>query len=235
MNLLDLRQKPGTGNALEDTVNRICSELGVDYIGYANIDPGVGTVSALTNYPEEWREHYKAHNLHAKDPAFLIVQRTQGAVEWGELAERSETNALFIEARDFGILETGVTIPVKGVNGEPGVFSATSSMPRSMWRKHLREIMTMLQQEATLLHDKILHCESSDESLFRDRLSQQEIDILQWLAAGKSLHDIGDILTLSERALRLHVSSACYKLSALSVPQAVTRATAYRLIRPNFS
>jgi DNA-binding CsgD family transcriptional regulator len=63
-------------------------------------------------------------------------------------------------------------------------------------------------------------------------LSNREREALQWIAAGKSQQDVGDILGISGRTVEVHLRSAREKLGALTTVQAVGRAIAFGLIYP---
>jgi len=63
-------------------------------------------------------------------------------------------------------------------------------------------------------------------------LSTREKEILQWVAAGKSQQDIGDILSISHRTVEVHLRSGREKLNALTTAQAVGRSISLGLIYP---
>ena len=63
-------------------------------------------------------------------------------------------------------------------------------------------------------------------------LSSREIEILQWVAAGKSQQDVADILGIAQRTVEVHLASGRDKLAALNTPQAVARAVGLGLIHP---
>jgi DNA-binding CsgD family transcriptional regulator len=56
--------------------------------------------------------------------------------------------------------------------------------------------------------------------------------VLQWVAAGKSQQDVGDILNISSRTVEVHLRSAREKLGALTTVQAVGRAIGFGMIQP---
>ena len=58
------------------------------------------------------------------------------------------------------------------------------------------------------------------------------LEVLQWLAAGKSQQDVADILNISTRTVEVHVRSSREKLVALTTSQAVGRAIGMNLIFP---
>jgi DNA-binding CsgD family transcriptional regulator len=69
-------------------------------------------------------------------------------------------------------------------------------------------------------------------TLRQPKLSSREIEILQWVAAGKSQQDIGDILLISSRTVEVHLRSTREKLCTISTAQAVGRAVSLGLIQP---
>lgn len=56
------------------------------------------------------------------------------------------------------------------------------------------------------------------------RLSNREIECLQWLALGKTLHEAATILNISERTLRFHIMKARDRLGVATTMQAVVAA-----------
>ena len=63
-------------------------------------------------------------------------------------------------------------------------------------------------------------------------LSGREREVLQWVAAGKSQQDVGDILGISTRTVEVHLRSAREKIGALTTVQAVGRAIGLNIIYP---
>ena len=64
------------------------------------------------------------------------------------------------------------------------------------------------------------------------QLSEREIEVLTWVARGKTSADIADLLTLSKRTVEFHIENARTKLNAGSRTEAVIKAAAGRLIEP---
>jgi DNA-binding CsgD family transcriptional regulator len=89
-----------------------------------------------------------------------------------------------------------------------------------------------LQIAAVHLHDAVMRAGLLVPPLARPTLSTREREVLQWVAAGKSQQDIGDILSISPRTVEVHLRSAREKLGALTTAQAVGRAIGLRLIYP---
>lgn len=63
-------------------------------------------------------------------------------------------------------------------------------------------------------------------------LSHRESECLQWIAAGKSDWEIGEILTLSEKTVNVYVERAKHKMGAATRAQAIVLALRWGLIAP---
>lgn len=61
-------------------------------------------------------------------------------------------------------------------------------------------------------------------------LSKRELEILAWVAKGKSDAETATILGISERTARFHMANAETRLNATTRVQAVTRAFELKLI-----
>jgi DNA-binding CsgD family transcriptional regulator len=97
--------------------------------------------------------------------------------------------------------------------------------------------MRCLRQHQSTVHIAALyfhvHARRKLESrveIGRLHLSPREISCLQWLAFGKTMWDIGEILGISRRTVVFHLENARFKLNAVTLPQAVAHALARRLI-----
>jgi DNA-binding NarL/FixJ family response regulator len=64
------------------------------------------------------------------------------------------------------------------------------------------------------------------------QLSEREIEVLTWVARGKTSADIADLLNLSKRTVEFHIENARTKLNAGSRTEAAIKAAAGRLIEP---
>jgi DNA-binding CsgD family transcriptional regulator len=62
------------------------------------------------------------------------------------------------------------------------------------------------------------------EDAARPRLTARELEVLSWLARGKSGGEISIILGISVPTVRIHIRSIFRKLEATNIPHAVARA-----------
>lgn len=232
MSLYDLAAMPDPGKSLLDLLKDTCDRLELEYAAYAGVNPIDNSMHAIVNYPDAWKDHYQRHALHQSDPTLIHSQRSQAPVHWDRLTDDPLYDKMFSRAHDFGIPDTGITIPVRGAFGDKGMLSVTRKMCIGGWHKHLLHILPRLQTEAALIHDAVMQKGAVMRAISAPSLSVREIEILQWSAAGKTQYDIADILSISARTVEVHMRSARHKLGALTTAQAVARAVGMGMIYP---
>lgn len=233
MNLIDLASTPDGQRDYVAHLNVLCQAAGVEYASYAAANPVTGTMHAFTTYPDLWKNHYMAKGLHHLDPTLHAAARSVAPVDWSRLEKTENFKAVFSEAADFGMPDKGLTVPVRGPLGETGLLCVCASLSVAEWRKLKRHIIGDLLQNAVHLHDTVMNSEPLMRTLRQPRLSRREVEILQWVAAGKSQQDVGDILSISPRTVEVHLRSTREKLCTVSTAQAVGRAVSLGLILPS--
>jgi DNA-binding CsgD family transcriptional regulator len=170
--------------------------------------------------------------LHNLDPTLHAAGRSVAPVDWGRLERSEGFTKVFSEAADFGMPDTGLTVPVRGPLGEIGLLCVCAKLKTPDWRKLKRHILGDLLTNAVHLHDTVMNSEPLMAALRKPNLSTREVEILQWTAAGKSQQDVGDILSISHRTVEVHLRSIRDKLCTISTSQAVGRAVSLGLVMP---
>ncbi|WP_145110470.1 autoinducer binding domain-containing protein [Cereibacter sediminicola] len=232
MDIIDLSVVASDDANFLEYLDQLCAQLGFDYASYATTSPMTGAVQGYANYPDSWKMHYMRRNLHRVDPTIHKSALSIAPVDWARFERDERFRAVFFAAEDFGITPQGLTVPVRGPYGDRGLLSVTRSCARSEWDKLKRAAIGDLQVAAVHLHDAVMRSDVISRALRQPRLSTREIEVLQWVAAGKSQMDIGDILGISHRTVEVHLRSAREKLGTLSTVQAVGRAIGLGLVYP---
>lgn len=232
MKLIDLSATENPDNHAGQFLDDLCGSLGFDYASYATINVATGDVQGYANYPDSWKLHYARQGFHHVDPTLYRAARSIAPVDWGRFTHDDKFRRVFRDAGDFGITDRGITVPIRGPHGECGLLSVTRDCARTEWDKLKTRSMGELQIAAVHMHDNVIRSDILSRALCRPALSSREIEILQWVAEGKSQQDIGDILTISHRTVEVHLRSGREKLGALTTAQAVGRAIGLRLIHP---
>ncbi len=223
---------PEHEDPFKDLLLKMREKFGLDHMAYAGFNPMSGTTHGHVTYDDQWTHHYANQELFRIDPTLLKAQRSVAPVDWTRLEHDENFRTVFRDAHDFGITDTGITIPVRGPFGDIGGLSVTSDLSPGEWRKLKRHVMSDLQQVAANVHDLVMRSNPLMRALSAPQLSTREVEILQWTAAGKSQQDIGDILSISHRTVEVHLRSSRQKLHALTTAQAVGRAIALGIVYP---
>lgn len=230
MRAIELTTDPQGG--CQPLLEELCQQLGYDYASYATVSPVNGDILGYATYPEAWKRHYIERGFHRIDPTLSESAQCIAPVEWSRFDRNSRFHTVFSEAADFGITPQGLTIPVRGPYGDYGLLSVTRACAPAEWTSLIQDTTGDLQLAAVQLHDQVLHSSQVYQTLTRPMLSTREVEILQWIASGKSQQDVGDILSISHRTVEVHLRSSREKLGALTTAQAIGRAIGFRLIQP---
>lgn len=185
-----------------------------------------------TTYPDAWTEAYVDRHCFDIDPVIDILRWGHLPVDWSSLDWRSSSaGRLLHEARRHGIGPYGLTIPLRGPEGERCLFSVTSNRPRRDWIKLRASGMHELIILSHYLHEAVLLLAGlrDDATDFR-HLSRRERQCLQLLAAGRMSKQIAAALDISESAVKQYLRSAKLKLGTTTSHQAVAKASFFELI-----
>lgn len=232
MEIVDLSTLPDSETRYTEFLKQVCEKHDMDHAAYAGMNPTAGKVAGFVTYDDAWNDHYQKQGLVMIDPTLHMAKRSIAPVDWSRLERSPDFQRVFRDAHDFGLSNQGVTIPVRGPYGDIGFLSATRDCTKEEWRKLYTHVISDLQSMAVHIHDNVVTSDELTGALYHPNLSTREAEILQWVAAGKSQQDIGDILSISHRTVEVHLRSSREKLSALTTPQAVGRAIAIGLITP---
>lgn len=230
--LIDLADLPDASTDFDAFLQGLCDRFGVDHIAYAGMNPINRTVIGHVTYPQAWQQHYAKMGFHRLDPTINSARRSIAPVNWARLERDIDYLTVFRDAREFGISDQGVTIPVRGPYGDFGGLSFTNGGDKSAWSALCRENMHLWQALSVHVHDLVIKSDSFSSLLRGPSLSSREREILQWTAEGKSQQDIADILAISHRTVEVHLRSARHKLYALTTAQAVGRAISMGFVYP---
>jgi DNA-binding CsgD family transcriptional regulator len=233
LSVIDLSKLPVPENNFRLFLDTVCEAHELDFAAYAGVNPIAQSIHGVVNYPDDWQTRYVKQGFQHRDPTLIVASKSIAPVDWKRLREESSFKTIFNAAHDFGIAEQGMTIPVRGPYGEVGLFSVTRNCSDREWDMLKPDILGGLQNAAVHLHDNVMRSHAMTGELMQPSLSAREVEILQWVAAGKSQQDVADILSISNRTVEVHLRSSRSKLGALTTPQAVGRAVGLGLIYPN--
>lgn len=189
------------------------------WVNSAGENYGAGTFS------QEWAEHYVEKQYNKIDPVVLGCFQRFEPTNWKDLDWSSKTARDFLkDALDHGIGAQGLTIPVRGPNGQYAVLSINDNRDDRDWeefvREHKREFMIIAYE----FNKKELQFEENGADTMLSKLSPRELSALTYLARGLSRMQAANQMNISEHTLRVYIESSRHKLGALNTTHAVARA-----------
>lgn len=184
-----------------------------------------------TTYSDAWTSTYIDNHYFDIDPVIDILRWGHLPVDWSSLDWQSSRSARFLsQARDHGIGPHGLTIPIRGPEGERCLFSVTSDRPRRAWLRLRTESVHELLILSHYLDETVVAITGlRDGAHYRD-LSRRERQCLELLAGGRLSKQIAAALGISESAVKQYLRSARLKLGASTSHQAVAKASFFELI-----
>lgn len=179
-----------------------------------------------SNWSAAFIEAFDALQPFRNSPLFARLRTSTAPLIWSldglrdPAAEQDNARVLFAEA---GYL-SGVVLPVHSPEGERAAitFEGTRGV---VTRSELGELLL----EAMLSYDLFCRMKSEPRSEGA-RLSEREVQVLNWAANGKTSIEIATILSLSDHTVNSYLNSAMRKLDCVNRTQLVAKALRLRII-----
>jgi DNA-binding CsgD family transcriptional regulator len=177
--------------------------------------------------PSDWLELYLREDFASVDPAIRHCRRMSMPFAYQDApydAGREPRAAEVVRrANDFGVGD-GILIPLtdsSGCVGDLWVGGRTESFQYSDV-----PLVHILALYAFHKFRQLTHS-APDKKAF---LSAREVEVLHWVAEGKTAWEIGEVLNISQRTVEWHIQQAMQKLGAKNRMQAVVIAARDHLI-----
>lgn len=188
-------------------------ELGFGAIGYlvpSKTEPGRVEIEAY-GFPDVWMARYRSGNLDTVDPFPRFVARSGRPLKLSEIATTQklsrDQNAFREEARSHGMTD-GFLIPTFGIRQHLGLF-AIGQIGNLAVLDDVR--IFALQAVAQAAHTQ-LESLSEPSNAIRPNLSNREVTILHWIAAGKTNGEIAVILGIGVPTVATYIKRIFHKL-----------------------
>jgi len=170
-------------------------------------------------YPDGWMDCYQVAGYRRHDPVISHTLRSVRPAIWTEgfFGATRESLKLYHDAADFG-LRTGITLPLRGANGEVVMFNLASSEKERHDKFFTAERVGAAQLLAASMHETLIDVHVRDNIDLplppHIALTPREKECLMWAAEGKTCWEISCILGIAERTVIFHVDNATAKLGA---------------------
>ena len=225
------------------TLGSIAHKVGCDnfaYVGGKAFNPLSGGQAIwqeppvmMIDFPLEWLQIYHEKDYSLIDPTIATTLGNRLPTAWDIETPRNDIRTpqrdFVRQAHDFGICR-GLSIPIYGALGEFGIMTFVSSEASSGFEKTLRHYRHELHIAAIYI-DQMVRKLAPTEARPAD-LTDREIEVLCWTAAGKTSAEIAIILSISKKTVDFHIYNAMRKLDVYTKPQAVAKALLSGLVNP---
>lgn len=216
-------------------LDQICTRYRLSHMTFLVIRNGISSKTYpyyCSTYPKDWIQTYSDRGYFEIDPVIQVLRKGLLPVDWSTLDRNSaQVVRFFDDAHSHGVGPHGLTLPVRGANGERSLLSVASNLSRPEWSTLCISSTHDLHILSHYLHEKVLALTGLREEVrFRD-LSRRETQCLQLLASGKIYKQIAAALGISESSVRLYMRSARRKLGASTSHHAVAKASFLELIK----
>ncbi|GAB6841818.1 DNA-binding CsgD family transcriptional regulator [Methylorubrum rhodinum] len=184
----------------------------------------------MLSYDPGWVSRYVGEDYFALDPVVQAGRTGFLPIDWDGL-DRTSVGArhVFKEADSYGVGRRGITIPIRGPNGERAIFTLTSNITLDDWVRNKPTYLREYHAVAHFFHERAVQLSGLRAAQPR-RLSRREQQCVQFLALGRQAKTIAYLLDISEPAVRLYLRTARHKLGCATMTQLVARAIALDLI-----
>lgn len=184
----------------------------------------------INNYSSDWNEKYETSNYVALDPIVQHCNQSVIPIVWNDQVF-ANTPAYWEDVQNQGMLH-GISQSVHDPRGVCSILSLSRShepISGSELYEKAAHIIWLCHALHTAVVEQLLR-----DSPFRTcgSLSPRETEVLKWSAEGKTASDIAAILSLSERTVNFHVSTAIKKMGVNNKIAAVVHAVMEGLFDP---
>jgi DNA-binding CsgD family transcriptional regulator len=145
-------------------------------------------------------------------------------IDWADVDHSVEAGHFFSEAERYGVGRNGVSMPIRGKQGERAIFTVTSDTSSREWRSLRLRYMRDFQLIGHFVHDRALDLAGSAAPPPLRKPSARELECLQAFGRGRPPKRIAADLGISESAVRLYLHSIRRKLGSATITQAVAAA-----------
>lgn len=182
----------------------------------------LGESVLLDAWPRAWLTRYLEAGHFSHDPCARYCRMVNEPFAWGEiprvLVEEPRSRQVVDEAGDYGFRD-GLCIPLHTIHGFRGISLAGE---RIELPPGARRMLTLLS---------VFACEAVERAAPppqtrkpQARLTPREREVLRWVALGKTVDEVAEILGLSGHTVTEHLRKSRAKLAATNTVHAVVLA-----------
>ncbi len=186
-----------------------------------------------SNLPHEWFSEYENKLLHRIDPVLEISKNTAIPFSWSTEDLNKQNQNLLKNALKHNITE-GYTFITISHDQTIGTLTLCIDQEEKGLLSKLKKNEAAIQLCLLKYHEKRKHIPRNhlidkDENI-AEKLSSREMEVLRWIATGKTYSETAMILGITERTIKFHATNIKQKLNVYSARQMTYIATKNGLI-----
>lgn len=223
-----------TGAELDQIMGEAFARFGMSWFSVDQMREPSGQkvgVHHFGRWPDDWGAHYIQQRYYLHDRVVCHALMSSSPMHWLEARKRGdlggEEKRLFGEAREFGLADGFVT-PLHQIDAAVASVSVTSSVRLDLSPTD-QAALRLLSIYYCSFGMRLKHSADGAGRL-RVCLTPRQRECLQWVRAGKSSWEIGEIVGIAERTVNFHIEEACRRLNVQTRQQAVIEAVIQGLI-----
>lgn len=228
--------KAASLSELSSEVRKITRSIGFSHYLYgAQVQlPNGDTLQYIfSGYPDAWMEAYLANQYIAIDPVVEHCFRRNSNIPllWTEhVFDTAERKQFWEDARGHGVA-SGLSVPVRGANGEVALFSVANAETGKDALQHQVHVAGTMYLLGAYVHEAVRRLVYQPEGtrIAAPHFTARELECLKWWIFGKSGWEIGQLLHVSERTVRYHIDNIKRKLDVRSKSEVVAKAVRLKI------
>ncbi len=208
---------------VKESFQKLIEQLGFSFAICARLSVGqsLEPMSALMcTWPAEFAQAYQTRGYWRHDPILREIIRIRCAVDWPKVFERRrlspEESKILEHAAQHG-MRSGLAIPITGAGGNVAFVSLCG--PQPCIDATCRSVLTLV---SIYVFHRLRALAAANGT--GQRLSRRELEVLRWIAEGKSDWQIGRILAISAKTVNYHTENVKRKFGVATRMQAVVSA-----------
>lgn len=217
--------------AFGDALAKASAVLGFDYAAFGIRMPlpmSNPRFIMANNYSTEWQQRYAQANYLAVDPTVAHGLQSVLPLVWDQKLFNAAPT-FWEDARGHG-LNVGWAQSSIDVHGAVGMLTLSRSHD-VLSPGELREQMPRMQWLSKMATEGMLRMAAAQRPPEPPiRLTTREVEVLRWTADGKTSHEVGQIMAISERTVNFHINNSLLKLGANNKTSGVIKAAILRLL-----
>jgi len=229
-NYLDALARAGDAQSTFDVVAEMVRKLGFEWCAYGvrlRVPVTRKRTFLISNYDVRWQERYRDAGYLEIDPTVAHGSRSTAPLVWTQDVFRQGAQ-MWSEARAFD-LRVGWAQSAFDGSGSVGMLTLARSH-EAISRTEIRMCEPAYSWLARLAHVALSAALRKENDNMLPELSNREIEVLRWMADGKTSEEIALLLRISVHTVNFHVRNVKAKLQVANKTAAVASALGLGLL-----